>query len=66
VGANGRYFKKPARVIALRLDQPIEVTVGYAKSTLRGSMGDWLVRYASGNFGIVRGDLFAHTYRILS
>jgi PGDYG protein len=66
MGADGRYFKRPASVMALRLDQPIKVPVGFAGNLLQGSVGDWLVQYAAGNFGIVRADLFAHTYRILS
>ena len=61
-GTDGTYVKHPLPVPAVRLEAAAEVSL--RGGTLKGEPGDWLVRYAEGDYGIVRGEIFAGTYEI--
>jgi len=61
-GEDGNYMKRPAEALATRLDRQEAVPVGRRADPLRGEPGDWLLRYADGEFGVVRDDVFRETY----
>lgn len=61
-GADGIYRKAPQVVLALRLDRPASVPVGWRADPLRGRPGDWLLRYADGSLGIVQDAIFRDSY----
>ncbi len=62
-GHDGLYRKNPAPALALRLDQPIAVPVGWQTDKLQGRPGDWLLRYADGSHGVLQDAVFRETYR---
>lgn len=61
-GTPGTYVKRPLDVVALRLDAPYAVRVGYAADPIHGAAGDWLLQYGIGDYGIVAADLFGQSY----
>lgn len=65
-GADGLYHKRPAELLAMRLQTPMSVRVGLAGDPLQGQPGDWLVQYGDGDYGIVGAAIFAATYERLS
>lgn len=65
-GADGNYQKRPIEVLAMQLTEPTSVKVGYVNDLITGQVGDWLVQYGEGDFGIVGEEIFAKTYEILS
>jgi hypothetical protein len=66
VGAweEGEYLRNDEPVLALRIDEPF-VTEVPAGGILRGGPGDWLVRYAKDDRGIVGREIFENTWEIL-
>jgi len=58
----GLYTKKKIPVMALELDQPHQVKVGWQSEPIKGKEGDWLVQYGEGDYGIVQRSIFAETY----
>jgi hypothetical protein len=66
LGQDGWYFKKPIRVLAWQLTEPMQVTVGWKDSPLNGKIGDWLLQYADNDYGIVSGDIFLKSYQIMT
>lgn len=64
-GQDGQYVSRPREVLARRIEQAGQVTVGRASDTLRGEPGDWLVQYDDGSYGIIRSDIFASTYDVV-
>lgn len=64
---DGRYKlrAKCVEVHAIELTQAISILIRADGSRLSGAPGDWLVRYSSGDFGIVAKHLFADSYRLL-
>lgn len=64
-GEDGTYQKHPIEVLAIQLTEPTSVNVGYAEDPIPGQVGDWLVQYGEGDFGIVNAEIFANTYEIL-
>lgn len=60
--ADGFYRKLPSRVLALRLDRPAAVPVGWQNDPLQGRPGDWLLRYADGSHGVVQDPIFRDSY----
>jgi hypothetical protein len=58
----GLYTKKKILVWALELDQPYQVKVGWKSDELKGKVGDWLIQYSEGDYGIVDSRIFAATY----
>jgi len=61
-GQDGTYRKRPASVLALRLDRALAVPVGWQGDKLQGRRGDWLLRYADGSYGVVNDCIFRETY----
>jgi hypothetical protein len=61
-GQDGLYRKLPATVLALLLDRPLAVPVGWQRDPLQGQPGDWLLRYADGSHGVVKDAIFRETY----
>jgi hypothetical protein len=64
-GQPGSYRNLPIPVRARRMDLPFCVRRSAGGDVLRGEAGDWLVRYAPGDHGIVAHDRFARVYRVL-
>lgn len=60
---NGTYRKRPALVLALRLDCDLAVPVGWANDPLQAHPGDWLLRYTDGSHGVVNDAIFRETYQ---
>jgi hypothetical protein len=61
-GEDGRYVKHPATALALRLNAPVAVPVGWQADPLLGQPGDWLLRYADGSYGVARDEIFRESY----
>jgi hypothetical protein len=61
-GENGSYSKAPSLTLALRLDQPRDVPVGWQKDPLHGRPGDWLLQYADGSYGVIGDGVFRESY----
>jgi hypothetical protein len=61
-GENGNYRKAPSLSFALRLDRARDVPVGWQNDPLHGRPGDWLLQYADGSCGVVRDEIFRHSY----
>ena len=61
-GQSGSYRKLPSVTLALRLDNPVQVPVGWQDDPLLGRPGDWLLRYADGSHGIVQDAIFRASY----
>lgn len=64
-GEEGVYVSRSADALAVQLDQPARVLVGPEEDALVGNVGDWLIEYAHGGYGIVSESIFSSTYRIL-
>lgn len=61
-GQDGSYRKRSAPVLALRLDHPFVVPVGWQSDPLHGKPGDWVLRYTDGSHGVVNDAIFRETY----
>jgi hypothetical protein len=61
-GENGAYRKAPSISFALRLEQPRDVPVGWQNDPLHGRIGDWMLQYADGSYGVMRDDIFRDSY----
>jgi hypothetical protein len=60
---NGNYRKLPSEALALRLDRPVLVPVGWQDDPLQGRPGDWLLRYGDGSHGVVQDEIFRKSYQ---
>ena len=56
---------KSVTVHAIQLSETVSIPIRADGSMLRGAPGDWLIRYSSGEFGIVAKHLFFDSYRLL-
>lgn len=65
-GDAGIYRNRPVAVMARRIDQAFSVARRPGGDMLQGEPGDWLLQYASGDYGVVRQARFARVYRPLS
>ncbi len=61
-GENGDYRKTPSLSLALRLDRPCDVPVGWQNDPLHGRAGDWLLQYADGSYGVIQDHIFRASY----
>ncbi|HUB13406.1 MAG TPA: PGDYG domain-containing protein [Acetobacteraceae bacterium] len=61
-GQDGTYRKRPAPVLALRLERALAVPVGWQDDLLQARRGDWLLHYADGSHGVVSDRIFRDTY----
>lgn len=64
-GENGPYRKNPIVVIAKQMDTAFTVNVSRSKDALTGQLGDWLLQYETGSYGIVSQSIFSRTYTIM-
>lgn len=65
-GEPGQYVRRPATILALQLDRPTKVRVGWRSDPIQGGAGDWLVEYTPDDHAIVASSVFEKTYRILT
>ena len=63
-GEPGKYIKKPSTVLALQLTESTRVSVGWQDDPLYANPGDWLIQYPSGDYGVVKTQIFEETYEI--
>jgi len=58
----GTYVKVSGSARAVRLNRRMLVSVGWQSDPLVGNVGDWLLHYADGGFGVVADDIFSESY----
>lgn len=63
-GGDGRYRSRPVPVLATQMEEPFSVARTAGGDLLCGAVGDWLVQYAPGDFGIVDNQRFRQVYRL--
>lgn len=61
-GENGTYSKAPSLTLALRLDRPRDVPVGWQNDPLHGRPGDWLLQYADGSYSVIGDEVLRESY----
>ena len=61
-GENGSYKKAPSLTLALRLDRPRDVPVGWQNDPLHGRPGDWLLQYADGSYSVISDEVLRESY----
>lgn len=64
-GEEGLYVRRPSSVLALQLESPLQVVVGWRRDPLQGVAGDWLVEYSPDDRAIVAKSVFEKTYQVL-
>lgn len=63
-GIPGSYLRRPSLVLALQLEEQMQIQVGWRGDALRGEPGDWLVQYSPDDHAIVARTVFQKSYRI--
>jgi hypothetical protein len=63
-GDDGRYRSRPVPVLAKQVQETFSVARTAGGDLLCGAVGDWLVQYAPGDFGIVENQRFRQVYRL--
>jgi len=63
MGDDGSYRARPIPVLAKRIPEAFTAARSAGGDVLRGNAGDWLLQYASGDFGIADQTRFAQVYR---
>jgi hypothetical protein len=61
MGEAGAYVKLPLVALAKRLEQPLTVPMP-SGGQLMGKIGDWLLQYAPGDYGVVADEIFRASY----
>lgn len=64
-GKNGQYRNNPVAVLAIQQTQAFTVERSAGGDVLHGEMGDWLMQYAPGDYGIVENAKFQRVYRAI-
>lgn len=64
-GNTGTAAKKKIIVPAKEMNEPFEVKVSWSASTLKGKVGDYLVQYGQGDYGVVDREIFNETYELV-
>ena len=54
---------KPTLARAVRGQARLKVPVGWLPDSIGAAPGDWLLRYADGEYGVVRDDIFRQIYQ---
>jgi PGDYG protein len=63
-GAAGHYRNRPAVVLAKQMHEAFSLARSAAGGdVLRGTVGDWVMQYAPGDYGVVQAARFAKVYR---
>lgn len=65
MGKDGLYERLPQRLMACKLNAPMDVVLGDNRGVLHGRTSDWLVEHPSGSRAIVAADIFPTYYRII-
>jgi len=63
-GENGWFVRQIEEVAAGKLFVDMSIPIMDNTSSLVGRPGDWLIRYVSKEYAIVRDDVFSRTYEI--
>lgn len=63
-GENGAYRNKPVPVLAKQMSEPFSIARSVGGDVLQGAIGDWLMQYAPGDFGITENTRFQSVYRL--
>ena len=58
----GLAAKKNINVFAKRMNEPFQVKVSWSNNMLQGKVGDVLVQYGDGDYGVVDQEIFSKTY----
>jgi hypothetical protein len=61
-GADGSYRNKPIPVLAKQIREPFSLARSQGGDILRGTVGDWVVQYGEGDYGVVEQQRFASVY----
>ena len=64
-GSTGTAAKKKIIVPAKEMNETFEVKVSWSPNTLKGKIGDYLVQYGPGDYGVVDKEIFNETYQKL-
>jgi hypothetical protein len=59
---DGTASKKNIPVFAIEMDEPFQVKVSWSDDLLQGEVGDYLVQYGAGDYGVVGREIFGKTY----
>tara|TARA_R100000008_G_C3583321_1_gene170212 strand:- start:582 stop:1040 length:459 start_codon:yes stop_codon:yes gene_type:complete len=59
----GLASKKDIPVFAKEMQQPFQVKVSWSPDLLQGEVGDFLVQYGPGDYGVVGAEIFRETYK---
>ena len=59
----GKAAKKNIPVFAKEMNAPFKVKVSWSDALLNGELGDFLVQYGLGDYGVVGAEIFRKTYR---
>ena len=62
-GADGSYRARPVPVLAKQISEPFTAMRSAGGDLLRGKAGDWLLQYATGDYGVAEQNRFAQIYR---
>ena len=55
-----QYRKRPVVILAARLSEPVEIET--LEGTMRGNVGDWLIRGLKGEYYPCKPDIFEASY----
>ena len=58
----GKAAKKNIPVFAKEMNAPFKVKVSWSDALLSGELGDFLVQYGPGDYGVVGAEIFRKTY----
>jgi hypothetical protein len=64
-GEPGVYRNRPSVVLAREMHEPFSIARSAAGDVLNGDVGDWLMQYGPGDYGVVKSARFAKVYRVL-
>ena len=59
---DGTAAKKNIPVFAMEMHEPFQVKVSWSDDLLQGEVGDYLVQYGPGDYGVVGREIFGKTY----
>jgi PGDYG protein len=62
-GMAGAYRNKPIPVLAKQMSEAFSIARSSGGDVLRGKVGDWLLQYAPGDYGVVESERFQSVYK---
>jgi hypothetical protein len=66
VGLGGQYVKRPMRVLCLKVDRILEISLPGKRGTLKAAPGDYLVQYNIGDLAVVGESIFRNSYQVIT